>query len=47
MNSYIAPIISSFRVITFRNRRLLRAIYALNLDILNDTLFHSDMIKGS
>jgi hypothetical protein len=39
MNSYFAPKMSSFYVPNLRNSQLLRAIRALNLNILNTIYF--------
>ncbi len=42
MNSYLVTKKSSFCVVNLRNSQLLRAIYALNLDILNHNLLRSE-----
>jgi len=47
MDSHLALIISSFCVANFRNSRLLRAIRALNLKILDRNLLRPELIRGS
>jgi hypothetical protein len=47
MNSYLAPKMSSFCVANLRNSWLLRAIRALNLNILNHNLLRSEWIRRS
>ena len=47
MNEHLEPKISNFFVANLRNSWLLRAIGALNLNILNLNLFRPDLIRGS
>ena len=47
MIEYLEPNISSFFVKGLRNSSLLRATFALNLNILILNLFHSDVAVGS
>jgi len=42
MNSYFASIMFSFGVANLRNSQLLRAICALNLNIMNRNLLRSE-----
>jgi hypothetical protein len=47
MNENLEPKMSNFFVANLRNSWLLRAICALNLNILNLNLFRPDLIRGS
>ena len=47
MNEHLESKMSNFFVTNLRNSGLLRAIGALNLNILNLNLFRPDLIRGS
>ena len=47
MNEHLESKMSNFFVASLRNSWLLRAIGALNLNILNLNLFRPDLIRGS
>ncbi len=47
MNAYLASRMPSFFVANLRNSRLLRAIFASNLNILNQNPLRPDLFRGS